>query len=286
MICGAIAAAAIVASSGRTAARAATPPQQLRVQRLAWAGMRLQLPAATLFIDPLIDPAVWGAALSDKLIAVDDPVGESIVLITHRHSDHGDAAAIAAALKNGGTLAYAAGTQPFGGLPANVRQRSCPLWEPQIFGDFTATPVPASDGYGDLQVSWVVSGGGRRIFHGGDTMMHGGWWRVGRQFGSFDAAFLPINGAAFSWRQPATDEPAVLTPKQAVAAAAILGAERIVPIHYGVVGADGYSEVPDPLGALHDASRPGGSSVTVLKPGEWLNWQAPPLSDRSPRLPG
>lgn len=284
MICGAIAAAAIVASSRRTAAREATTPQ-LRVQRLAWAGMRLQLPAATLFIDPLIDPAVWGAALSDKLIAVDDPVGESIVLITHRHSDHSDAAAIAAALKNGGTLGYAAGTPPFSGLPADIRQRSCPLWEPQIFGDFTATPVPASDGYGDLQVSWVVSGGGRRIFHGGDTMMHGGWWRIGRQFGSFDAAFLPINGAAFSWRQPATDEPAVLTPKQAVAAAAILGAERIVPIHYGVVGADGYSEVPDPLGALHAASRPGGSSVTVLKPGEWLNWHTPPLSDRSPRLP-
>jgi len=274
MICGVIAAAASVASLGRTAARAAAPPPpQLRVQRLAWAGMRLQLPAATLFIDPLIDPTVWGSALSDKLIAVDDPVGESVVLITHRHSDHGDAIAIAAALKSGGTLAYAAGTPPFGGLPANVRQRPCPLWEPQIFGDFTATPVPASDGYGDLQVSWVVSGGGRRIFHGGDTMMHGGWWRVGRQFGSFDAAFLPINGATFSWRKPATDEPAVLTPKQAVAAATILGAERIVPIHYGVVGADGYSEVPDPLGALQDAGRHGGSYVTVLKPGEWLNWQ-------------
>ncbi len=283
MICGAIAAAATIASSGRAVARAAPP--QMRVQRLAWAGIRLQLPAATLFIDPLIDPAVWGATLSDKLIAVDDPVGESIVLITHRHSDHGDAVAIAAALKSGGTLAYAADAQPFCGLPANVRQRSCPLWEPQIFGDFTATPVPASDGYGDLQVSWVVSGGGRRIFHGGDTMMHGSWWRVGRQFGSFDAAFLPINGAAFSWRQPATDEPAVLTPKQAVAAATILGAERIVPIHYGVVGADGYSEVTDPLGALHDAIWHGGSYVTVLEPGEWLNWQAPALSDRSPRLP-
>lgn len=272
MICGGIAAAAAVASSGCPFAHAATPPR-LRIQRLAWAGIRLQLPTATLFVDPLTDPAIWGASLPDKLIAVDDPVGESVVLITHRHSDHGDAIAIAAALKRGGTLAYAAGTQPFSGLPDNVRQRSCPLWEPQILGDFTATPIPASDGYGDLQVSWVVSGGGRRIFHGGDTMMHGGWWRAGRQFGSFDAAFLPINGAAFSWRKPATDEPAVLTPKQAFAAATILGAERIVPIHYGVVGADGYAEVPDPLAALYDASRPGGPSVTALQPGEWLNWQ-------------
>ena len=143
-----------------------------------------------------------------------------------------------------------------------------------MLGEFTATPVPASDGYGDLQVSWVISGGGRRIFHGGDTMMHGGWWRVGRQFGAFDAAFLPINGAAFSWRQPATDEPAVLTPKQAVAAATILGAERIVPIHYGITGADGYSEMPDLLAALDKASSVGGPRVTVLAPGEWLNWNS------------
>lgn len=144
--------------------------------------------------------------------------------------------------------------------------------EPQILGDFTATPVPASDGYGDLQVSWVISAAGRRIFHGGDTMMHGGWWRVGRQFGGFDAAFLPINGAAFSFRQPATSQSAVLTPQQAFDAAAILGARRIVPIHYGVTGAEGYAEVPDPLGELQKASRPGGPRVMPLAVGDWLEW--------------
>ncbi|WP_448140548.1 MBL fold metallo-hydrolase [Sphingopyxis fribergensis] len=244
----------------------------LRIQRLAWAGIRLQMPGATLFVDPLTDPAIWGRALPDRLIPVDDAAGDGFVLVTHRHSDHGDVAAIASALKNGGTLVYAAGTPPFSGLPDAVRQRPCPLWEPQMLGDFTVTPVPASDGYGDLQVSWVISAGGRRIFHGGDTMMHGGWWRVGRQFGAFDAAFLPINGAAFAWRQPATDEPAVLTPKQAVAAATILGAKRIVPIHYGVTGADGYSEMPDPLAELGKASIVGGPQVTVLAPGEWLDW--------------
>lgn len=266
-------AAATAACFGPAVVRAAAV-SPLRIQRLAWAGIRLQMPGATLFVDPLIDPAIWGRALPDRLIPVDGAEGDSFVLVTHRHPDHGDGAAIASALKNGGTLAYAAGTPPFSGLPDTVRQRSCPLWEPQMLGEFTATPVPASDGYGDLQVSWVISGGGRRIFHGGDTMMHGGWWRVGRQFGAFDAAFLPINGAAFSWRQPATDEPAVLTPKQAVAAATILGAERIVPIHYGITGADGYSEMPDLLAALDKASSVGGPRVTVLAPGEWLNWNS------------
>lgn len=35
---------------------AATGEPGLRIQRLAWAGVRLKLPAATLFIDPLINP--------------------------------------------------------------------------------------------------------------------------------------------------------------------------------------------------------------------------------------
>lgn len=275
MLVGGVAAAAVACLDGGAARAVIAPPApQLRVQRLAWAGIRLQLPNATLFIDPLIDPTIWGDALSDPLIAVDDAIGDPVVLVTHRHGDHADVAAIAAALKHGGTLAYATGTPTFDGLPAGVRQRSCPLWEPQLLGDFTATPVPASDGYGDVQVSWVVSAGGRRIFHGGDTMMHGGWWRIGRQFGRFDAAFLPINGAVFSFRQPASGEPAVLTPGQAVAAATILGAERIIPIHYGVAGAENYAEVPDPLRALLDASVADGPRVMPLPPGAWLDWEA------------
>jgi len=251
-------------------ARAAGP--NLRVQRLAWAGIRLQLPGATMFVDPLIDPDIWGDKLVDRIIPVDDSEGDTFVLVTHRHPDHSDAMAIASALHRGGTIGYPAGTPPYNGLASNVRERPSPLWEPQFFGDFTATPVPASDGYGDPQISWVISGGGRRIFHGGDTMMHGHWWRIGRQFGGFDAAFLPINGARFSWRQPASDSPAVLTPEQALSAATILGARRIIPIHYGVSGAEGYAEVAAPLGALEAAARTGTPDVVALAPGEWLSW--------------
>jgi L-ascorbate metabolism protein UlaG (beta-lactamase superfamily) len=88
----------------------------------------------------------------------------------------------------------------------------------------------------------------------------------------FDAVFLPINGARFSWRKPASDESAVLTPEQAMSAATILGAKYIVPIHYGVAGAEGYAEVADALGRLERAAAPNGPIVKVLKPGEWLAW--------------
>lgn len=274
---GVLAAAAALGSNVSPAVGKVFPTDGLRIQRLAWAGLRLQLPTAALFIDPLVDDEVWGTALPDALVPVDASYGETnrVVLVTHTHSDHCDPRAIGSALGRGGTLAFAEGGARPANLPAGVRQRACPLWEPQIFGDFTATPVPAVDGYGDLQVSWVVSAAGRRIFHGGDTMMHGAWWRIGRQFGGFDAAFMPVNGAAFSFMEPATAAPAVLTPEQAMDAAVILGAERLVPIHYGISGADQYSEVSDPLGRLKSAARGGGPKIVALQSGEWLDWDAP-----------
>jgi L-ascorbate metabolism protein UlaG (beta-lactamase superfamily) len=251
---------------------AAASADGLRIQRLAWAGIRLQLPQATLFIDPLVNPDAWGTALKDTLIPVGDAVGDTYVLITHAHPDHFDAKAAADALGKGGTLVHPAGTNPLP-VPPGARARPSALWEPQLLGDFTATPVPASDGYGDPQVSWVVSTGGRRIFHGGDTLWHGHWWRIGRQFGPFDAAFLPVNGARFGWRKPVSGHPGVLTPEQAVAAATILGARRLVPIHYGVFGMAEYVEVEDPIGRLRKAVRDAPIGIHAIPPGAWVEWQ-------------
>ncbi|WP_394841091.1 hypothetical protein LZC95_28955 [Pendulispora brunnea] len=72
-------------------------------------------------------------------------------------------------------------------------------------------------------------------------------------------------------RRPA-EISSVLTPDQAVAAAIILGAKLIVPIHYGVNGAEGYSELPNPEAALVAAASRRGIDVEVARPGDWLNW--------------
>lgn len=249
----------------------AATPAELRIQRIGWAGVRLQTQNATLFIDPLANASVWGPSLKDGLAPIGEVVGEATVLVTHRHPDHYDPGTVAQILQHGGTFAYPSALTPTSPLPANVRSRPSPTWEPQIIGDFTATPVPASDGYGDPQVSWVVSIGSRRVFHGGDTLWHGNWWRIARQHAPFDVAFLPINGASFGWQKPASDAPAVLTPEQAMDAATILRARTIVPIHFGVRGEEGYHEVEDPVGRLRRAERSGGPKVQVLQPGEWLD---------------
>lgn len=260
--------AGVAAVALASVSRANPLPNILAVQRLAWAGVLLRYGDASLFIDALTDRGVWGQALPDPIVPI-VPSGENYALITHRHPDHFDPKAIEAALGSKGTLLYPSAAGP---LPVNgVRLRAATLYEPQILGNFTATAVPASDGYGDPQVSWVVSAGNRRIIHCGDTLWHGSWWHIGRQLGPFDAAFLPINGAQFFWRQPASEVPAVLTPEQAVAAAVILGARQIVPIHFGVSGAPGYAETENAVSRLQAEARRRGVKVTLIRPGGWLD---------------
>jgi L-ascorbate metabolism protein UlaG (beta-lactamase superfamily) len=263
--------AGTVAGPLRAGRAGAAAPSTLRAQRLAWAGVRLDLGEDTLFLDPLISPDVWGAALPDRLAPLEGGSGARYVLITHRHPDHFDRTAAAQALGATGTLVCAPDAAP-AVAAAGFRARPAPLYEPQLLGEFTATAVPAVDGYGDPQVSWVVAAGGRRVIHCGDSLWHGSWWHIARQLGPFDAAFLPINGARFGWRKPVSDVPAVLTPEQAVAAAVLLGARLLVPIHYGMTATDAYAEVTDPVGALRAAAARRGVEVQVRAPGEWVSW--------------
>jgi L-ascorbate metabolism protein UlaG (beta-lactamase superfamily) len=213
-----------------------------------------------------------GTALKDKFIPVEPLEGDGYVVVTHRHPDHFDPQAVRKILGEEGILVCDPDVAPLA-ASYGFKVRVATHYEPILLGDFTVTAVPAVDGYGDPQLSWVVSGGSRRIIHCGATMWHGAWWRIGRQLGPFDAAFLPINGARFEGRKPWSDVPAVMTPEQAVAAAVVLGAKLVVPIHYGVVGAEGYRELPGCESMLVEAARKRNVNVDVVCPGNWVKWQ-------------
>jgi L-ascorbate metabolism protein UlaG (beta-lactamase superfamily) len=90
-------------------------------------------------------------------------------------------------------------------------------------------------------------------------------------YGPFDLAFLPINGFRQTLGRTArVPAPMSLTPEQAVEVAQILGARRVVPIHYGNAG-QGYAEVPDAIGAFVRAAKAAGLPHTVLAPGATLD---------------
>lgn len=190
-------------------------------------------------------------------------------VVTHLHRDHADAAALRRALRDGATVyeplddggadgGRLALLQADHELTAvGLARQPTAAWSTIKVGVFTLTAVPAVDGTGDPQVSWLLEADGKRVLHLGDTMWHGWWWRVRERYGSPDVVLAPINGARLSFphRQPPSPLPGVMEPEQAALAAELLHAHRLVPIHYGAYDLPGiYEPVSDPLKRLAAAT--------------------------------
>ncbi len=258
----------------------------MQVRWLGWAGAELEHDGMTVVIDPLADPAAtfagFGAAAADvQLPEVVIARGDAVAgLVSHLHRDHTDAAALAAALAPGSAVHHPPSTEAdnlalaqaeheleASGLP----RRSVDTWEPVAAGPFTVTPLPAVDGLGDPQVSWLVEAGGVRVLHLGDTVFHGAWWQMARRAGPFDVVLAPVNGAVvdFPHQQPPSPLPAAMDPEQAALAGELLGAGVVVPIHYGGYESEPhYRPVADARERFERAARGRPYRAAPVTPGE------------------
>jgi L-ascorbate metabolism protein UlaG (beta-lactamase superfamily) len=228
----------------------------MRIRSLGWAGVEIEAEGERVVIDPLEDASAVFALLGERGRECSPPdvvapsPGALAGMVTHLHRDHADAAALSAAVADGGAVLEPEGyggaglellgiAQADGELgAASLERRPIAPWESVSVGPFTLTALPAVDGTGDPQVSWLIEAAGKRALHLGDTMFHGWWWRIRERLGAPDVVLAPINGArlTFPHRRPASPLPGAMDPEQAALAAELLGAERLVPIHY-----DGYS---------------------------------------------
>jgi L-ascorbate metabolism protein UlaG (beta-lactamase superfamily) len=168
-----------------------------------------------------------------------DLAGVSLVLASHRHSDHLDP----------GTLPDLLTASPAARLivPAAIREHALGLGLPagrllglvagETFADetsgFTIRAVPSAhealdtDGQGrHLYLGYVIESEGLRLYHSGDSLAYdglAGWLGPG----PFDVLFLPING-----RDPARGVPGNMSAAEAVAFAATVRPRHVVPHHY------------------------------------------------------
>jgi L-ascorbate metabolism protein UlaG (beta-lactamase superfamily) len=227
----------------------------MRVRWLGWAGVEIEAEGATLMIDPLADPGATFAALGEDVLSrVELPAvvapessGTAVAgLVSHLHRDHTDAGALAQGLApeavvhepvwpGGADAENLAVAQANAELEqAGLRRRAVEVWERAEVGPFAITTLPAVDGLGDPQVSWLVEADGQRILHLGDTIFHGFWWRMARRHGPYDVVLAPINGARvdFPHLQPPSPLAAAMEPEQAALAGELLGARTLIPIHY------------------------------------------------------
>lgn len=260
----------------------------MRMRRLGWAGVEIECDSETLVIDYVQDTLPMAAILrsaDEPFPPASRPGTTAAALLTHLHADHADPAALAAALRGGAPVfrpapaggnaadreltAHAEGLFGKHALPTQV----VAVWEEHSVGPFRMTAVPAVDGFGDLQHSWVVECGERRIIHAGDTLFHSYWWQIANRFAPFDVAFLPINGPVveFPHLQPPNPFEAVMSPEEAAVAAVMLRAKSIVPIHYGSLHKPPlYVETPHPGDRLQAKAAELSIAARLQAPGEWF----------------
>ncbi len=265
----------------------------MEVRWLGWAGAEIEADGARVVIDPLADPGATFAALGEAardtvlptVVGPAAPGAAVAAMVSHLHRDHTDAGALTTTLAGeaavhepawpgGADIENLALAQANAELDqAGLRRRAVEPWERIDAGPFTLTALPAVDGLGDPQVSWLVEAGGRRILHLGDTVFHGYWWRIARRHGPFDVVLAPINGPAvdFPHLRPASPLAAAMEPEQAAVAGELLGAGTVVPIHYGGFAIEPwYRPVADAPERFAAAAAGRSYAVRMLEPGESL----------------
>jgi len=248
----------------------------LRMTRLSWTGLELAGERVRILIDPLENVAPLESFLAptrEPVLHIAETATPTHALVTQRHPDHFDPDTLARVLGRSGS-AFSPRSLTREVRAAGWRAHGMEPWETRTLEAICIAAVPAVDWRGDDQVSWVIEYNGHRIIHCGDTTWHGRWWRIAREYGPFDWAFLPINGAIATDRgaEP-SGLPTTLTPKQACAAARILQASKLCPIHYRTFNnPPHYVEQPNLLDALAQAAREEKVDVRLLNPGDAVAW--------------
>jgi len=149
------------------------------------------------------------------------------VLVSHEHYDHCDLAALSTypdldvPLICPGTVVDLAKRQGF------RRVISLEAWEKTALDELTITATPAK--HGVHEITFVVQGGNRAVYFGGDTLAIPELAEIPKRLGHLDLALLPTNGLCV---RPLNDKQVVMNAGQAAELTATLRPDVAIPHHY------------------------------------------------------
>jgi L-ascorbate metabolism protein UlaG (beta-lactamase superfamily) len=213
----------------------------MEIQKLNWAGIKLVANGKTILIDAVEDFSYYKPVLGEaveEVIRFTDEVVADYILFTHMHLDHFDKSVVKKCLKKDGKLIVYSGLEPIvRKITGDIEMVVLNLDEAFTENNITFKPVFAMDGVGEIQSSWIVEDLQTKIFHGGDTIWHNQFWKLGKENENIDYAFLPVNGVVVNFEMIGLEYspvPASLNLKEAFVAAHLLHAKKLVPIHYGL----------------------------------------------------
>lgn len=210
----------------------------MKIQKLNWAGIKLECGNKTILIDAVEDFKPYFVVLGNPktpVVSFTDTTKADYILFTHLHLDHLDISVIEKCLKPDGKII---GYKKLEKAISKFNKPTIYLDNDETFqdNDIIIKSVFSLDGIGEEQTAWIVEYKCTKIFHGGDTIWHNQFWKLGKENPNIDFAFLPINGAIVDFQIIGLEYstvPASLTLEEAFNAAKLLHAKELVPIHYG-----------------------------------------------------
>jgi L-ascorbate metabolism protein UlaG (beta-lactamase superfamily) len=243
---------------------------------LGHAGFIVRFATITFYIDPFLSaPSEHEAGSRERLIAAPlDPSAirhADLILATHAHSGHLDAPAIVEMLasspqaklvlpKSAAEQAHAEGV-PYNRMTTTDAGLRIEYFKDSLYGRVYAIPSAhpqldwtADGGYPYL--GYVIRFGRWTIYHAGDCAVYDGLADRLRPF-NVSVALLPVGGANFS-------------ATQAAQLANDIGADWLVPMHYGMFGD---SAVEESDFVAHMLGHRPAQRFKVFQPGE--KWTVP-----------
>ena len=258
--------------------------EELGITFIGHSSFLLQIEGRKLLIDPVFSKRlILLRRQRHPGLQVDDLPPIDLVLLTHAHMDHLDLASLRKVIRATRKLT---GRSPEVIVPRGVEDlverlgfsqvHRLEWWETVTAQGLKVTMTPCKHwgarmfrdthrGYG----GYVIEGGGQSVYHSGDTAYFDGFREIGQRL-SPDVALLPI-GAYFpdSYRSVHT------SPEEALRGFVELGAQQMVPMHYGTFRL-GREPMDEPLKRLAaEATRLNvKGQVKVLEEGETMHLYA------------
>jgi L-ascorbate metabolism protein UlaG (beta-lactamase superfamily) len=256
-------------------------PQDLGVTFIGHSSFLLQMDGRKVLIDPVFSKRLVVLRRQRRpglLVAELPPI--DLVLLTHAHMDHLNVSSLRHVIRVTRRLT---GKTPEVVVPKGVEDLVASLgfsqvhalawWEHVDVQGLRVTMTPCQHwgarmfrdthrGYG----GYVINGGNHSVYHSGDTAYFDGFHEIGARLKP-QVALLPI-GAYFpdSYRTVHT------SPEEAVRGFIELGAEQMVPMHYGTFPL-GREPMDEPLQRVKaEAARLGiNGKLKVLEEGETMH---------------
>jgi len=225
----------------RTSLNIQTHTQLPQGEYAMWIGhatLWLRLGETTVAIDPVLGNIPMHRRIT-PLPLPKEQLKADVVLITHAHYDHYDQASIRYLLAQNPDLIIVAPAGFWRYMKRIIDREQCfemEWWESLMVGGLFITLVPAKHWskrtlFDTNKVLWggyVIQNEEHTLYHSGDSAMGRHFKTIGERF-EIDEAFLPIGAYKPEWIMSQNH----LNPPEAVQAAIDLGAQALIPVHYG-----------------------------------------------------